>query len=356
MSARVQSDVQHQRDLGPEPPPDDASGGPVAATLLALPAFLFGVAVRAKGLAYRVGLRRAHPLGRPVVSIGNLVAGGTGKTPFVAWLAGALRRDGRRPGILSRGYGPRAAGLDLSDEGAVLRHLLGPDVPQVEDADRVRGAARLLRSHPDVDVLLLDDGFQHRRAARDVDVVLLDATRPFGGGHLLPWGRLREPPSALGRADGVVLTRVERVDRARLDRIRAEVRRWTGAPIGWARTRAVRVLEDGRTSPPESLRGRGVLALSGIGNPDAFAAFLSTDLGARVAGRIDLRDHARIDEATWARAVEAARRLGADVVVATRKDAVKSARLPAGVAVLDIGLDVEGDLAWTRAESLRPRN
>ncbi len=171
-----------------------------------------------------MGLKARHALPVPVISVGNLTAGGTGKTPFTVWLARALLAAGRRPGVLSRGYGARAEGSLLSDEGAVRAALLGPGVPQVEAPDRVRGGASLLAAHHEIDVLLLDDGFQHVRLRRDLDVVLLDATDPFGGGHLLPLGMLREKPSALARAGAVVINRAERVTAKTLEGLRARVR------------------------------------------------------------------------------------------------------------------------------------
>jgi tetraacyldisaccharide 4'-kinase len=302
------------------------AGGGGAAGALLRPAltllsggFWLGTKVAALGRA--LGLPRVARLPVPVVSVGNLVAGGTGKTPFVAWLAARLLADGRRPGILARGYGAPAAEGGLSDEGAVLRQLLGDGVPQVEEADRRRGGERLLRERPDLDVVLLDDGFQHRRLHRDVDLVLLDATCPFGFGHLLPRGLLREPPSALGRASAVVVTRSD------LGPV-PDVSRWTAAPV--VTTRLV---------PRGSLRGRRVFAASAIGNPDAYRRTIEA-AGGEVVGRSSLPDHAPLPEAVWegwARDAKAAR---ADLVVVTRKDAVKRRGLPDGFEILDVDLEV----------------
>ena len=271
-----------------------------------------------------------------MLSVGNLAAGGTGKTPFVAWLAGRLQELGHRPGILARGYGeplPGAAGLN--DEGAVLRHLLGADVPQVQDGDRVRGGRALRRAHPEVDVVLLDDGFQHRRIHRALDLVLLDATRPFGYGHLLPRGLLRERPAALARAHAVVITRTERVDAEALAAIEARVRRHlpAGAPIALAR---------GEPAPPElaeELSGAAVFAVCGIGNPGAFLGTLA-DLGARVVGSRILGDHEGLPASGWRDVLAEARARGAECVVTTRKDAVKAAELPGEVVVVDQALVV----------------
>jgi len=167
---------------------------------LRAPAALVGVATDLRRLAYDLGLFPSARLTVPVISVGNLTAGGTGKTPFVAHIVGELRRRGLRPGVLSRGYGARADGAD-ADETRMLAHQLG-DVDHVEDPDRIRGGQVLVEAG--VDVIVLDDGFQHRRLGRDLDLVLIDATRPWGlpappeGGEpvraFLPRGLLREGP------------------------------------------------------------------------------------------------------------------------------------------------------------------
>ncbi|MGE0376761.1 MAG: tetraacyldisaccharide 4'-kinase, partial [Planctomycetaceae bacterium] len=181
--------------------------GVVAAMLrgaltLGIPAY--GAAVRARNCLYDMGLRRIHDAGIPVVSVGNLTTGGTGKTPVVAWAAEWFRSHDVRPCLVSRGYRLLEAGGN--DEQRVLAQLC-PQVPHVQNRDRVAAARIAVRLH-DADVVILDDGFQHRRLARDLDIVLIDTTNPWGYGHLLPRGLLRELPSALRRADLVVLTRV----------------------------------------------------------------------------------------------------------------------------------------------------
>ncbi len=293
----------------------------------------------ARRAAYASGLVRSRVLDVPVLSVGNLVAGGTGKTPFVAWVARMLLENGHRPGILARGYGPRSAHHGRSDEGAVLAALLGRDVPQVEDPSRVRGAARLLAAHPETDVLLLDDGFQHWRVARDLDLVLLDATCPFGHGHLLPRGTLREEPRALRRAGVVVLTRTERVGTDALAALRERVGALVAAPVVEARTVARALRRGGREETPSVLRGRSVVAACGIGNPEAFFALVE-DAGARILRRVPLADHADPGPAFWASLVEEARAAGEDaIVVTTGKDVVKI-REPGPIAALEIALEV----------------
>lgn len=289
----------------------------------------WGAAQRLKSFAYEHGLRRTTPTDVSVVCVGNLAVGGTGKTPCVAWLARHLRERGHRPAILARGYGGTLAD-GLNDEGLVLRHLLGADVPQVQDADRVRGFAKLRAEHPDVDVVLHDDGFQHRRLAWAAAVVLIDATLPFGHGYLLPRGLLRERPEALGRADAVVITRTERVDAAALEAIERRVRAYVApdTPVAFARG------EPGPAGLATELSDAPVFAVCGIGNPDAFLGTLA-DLGARVVGSRVLDDHGVLGEGDWPRLLAEARAAGAECVVTTRKDAVKYPDLPAEVVVVD---------------------
>ena len=186
--------------------------------------------------------------------MGNLTLGGTGKTPTVEWVARWFRRRGVRVAILSRGYG-QAAGLN--DEGRVLEENL-PDVPHLQGPDRV-ALARVAVEELEAEVLVLDDGFQHRRLARDLDIVLLDALDPFGLGRLFPRGLLREPPRSLRRAGVVVLSRADLVAEADRRAIRAAAERQAG-PLRWAEARHAPLdLVDaaGRSAPLGELAGAG---------------------------------------------------------------------------------------------------
>ncbi len=323
---------------------------------------IFGLGAALRRTAYAAGLRGRHALPVPVVSVGNLTAGGTGKTPFTVWLARVLLAAGRHPGVLSRGYGARAEGSLLSDEGAVRAALLGPQVPQVEAPDRVRGGASLLAAHHEIDVLLLDDGFQHLRLRRDLDIVLLDAMDPFGGGHFLPRGLLRERPSALARADAVVITRAERVRVEEVASLQARVVALAPqAVIAVARLRPRALLvPKGAEHPLAELSGAKVHAWAGIGNPDAFAGTLR-DLGARVVGTTFARDHHRPTDAELSAVTAAAAAEGAERVVVTLKDLVKlsgRAGLPPGLVAVDVELEVfEGEadlLARVAGALVRP--
>ena len=182
---------------------------------------LYGALVRTRLRLYRSGLLKTENVGAPVISVGNITAGGTGKTPLVEWAARALAGEGRRACVLTRGYGRAderrrvvasdgrsvlADAVECGDEPRLLAEKLLGAASVVCDRDRV-AAARWAREHLGADAFVLDDGFQHLRIARDLDIVTLDATAPWGGGHLLPRGRLREPPGSLARADCVVITR-----------------------------------------------------------------------------------------------------------------------------------------------------
>ncbi|MEZ5990706.1 MAG: tetraacyldisaccharide 4'-kinase [Planctomycetota bacterium] len=254
-------------------------------------AWMYGLGVALRNAGFDRGLREVGRLPVPVLSVGNLAAGGTNKTPLVAWLVARLRRDGLRVGVLARGYG-REPGRELNDEGRLLAGRF-PDLPQVQDPDRVAGGLRLCAGH-ELDVVLLDDGFQHRRLHRDADLVCLDAADP-GGGGLLPAGWLREPPSSLRRADLLVFTGAGRDDGERA-RLEAFAERWApGRPRCRCRLEpdALVPAGGGPARPAAELRGRRVLLLAGIARPERFRASVEA-LGAEVLGARWLDDHAAI--------------------------------------------------------------
>lgn len=263
--------------------------------------------------------RDVHRVGVPVISIGNLTVGGTGKTPCVEYVARLLRELDLQVAILSRGYGAEAG---RNDEAMVLEENL-PDVPHLQDRDRV-ALARTAVEELESEVLVLDDGFQHRRLARDLDVVLIDATDPWGGGYLLPRGGLREPRTGLSRASIIVLTRCDSVPPEELDRI-ASAARGVAPNIPIARTvHAPLELTNGDArASVESLRGRPVGAFCGIGNSGAFRRTL-TDLGADVLEFREYADHHPYSRDDVTALQQWASGLPADAaVVTTQKDWVK---------------------------------
>ncbi|MGQ0614757.1 MAG: tetraacyldisaccharide 4'-kinase [Planctomycetaceae bacterium] len=291
-------------------PPTGSSPG--ARLLLAPFGILYALGPKIRARRWR---HRARRLPRPVLSVGNLTFGGTGKTPFVLHACRELQRRGFRPGILSRGY--KARGGEANDEALLLRRHL-PDVPHVQGRDRFAGGMSLAG---DVDCFVLDDGFQHLPLYRDENVVLVDATDPFGGGFCPPAGRLRESPRALERATLVVITRCELIDRAALGDIMRRLRGLTPAPIADSMFRA---------ACTSSLAGVRVLAACGIGNPRAFFATV-LGLGAELGGTRSFPDHHAYDAADAAELARA----GLPVVV-TEKDAVKLEPLWKGPAPLRV--------------------
>ena len=304
------------------------------AARLAEPFYALGV--RLRNWSFDAGLRRAHAVPRPVICVGNITTGGTGKTPVVRWLADELRRRGHRPAVLMRGYRGSASrdGSIVSDEQRLLEELLRdpefPAIPIVADPDRVRGARRALEIDPNTSVFLLDDGFQHRRLRRDFDLVLIDATNPFGHGHLLPRGLLREPLSALRRAHAMLLTHVEAVDDARVAQIERDLRRHNPfAPLYRCR-HAHRGLVglDGRHESSE-LRERRYLVFCGIGNPHAFARQLESTGGSCAAAKF-FDDHHHYAAADLDLLENLARATASELMVTTEKDWVKLRALPRG--------------------------
>jgi tetraacyldisaccharide 4'-kinase len=304
---------------------------------------LFRLAVAARGLWYERGLAHVQRAGVPVISVGNLAVGGAGKTPATAAIAARLLARSRRVAILSRGYGSTRSDLRVvsdgvrvlldsaegGDEPVLLARRL-PGVPVLCGPRRAQLARHAIAAFR-ADALLLDDGFQHRALARELDVVVLDAANPFGNGHLLPAGPNREPIAALGRAGLAWLSRVDQVDGAEgaatLERLRALARDLTGRTPVESRHAPEELLDGAleRSLGLASLRGQRVLLLSGLARPGSFRRTVES-LGAEVVGERRHPDHHRFTERDLEEALGAADRAGAARVVTTEKDAV---RLPA---------------------------
>ncbi len=300
---------------------------------LALPLTpLFAAAVRARAAAYRRGWKKTHHFPVPVVSVGNLTFGGTGKTPTVIALVRDLIQHGRRPAILTRGYGrdtdlplllvgpdPREGPALAGDEPLELASRL-PGVPIVVDADRIRGGDRALQLG--VDVLVLDDGFQHLRVSRNFDLVLLDNGDPWGGGRLPPRGRLREPLIALQRASAALVTKLPPTATTPPPEIEHRVRKLApGVPVFGARLVLHRLRTRDGDRAPSALYGRRVFAVAGVGRPGGFLDLL-VEFGAQVAGHRWFADHHPFEPGDVQSVLEQSRRLDATVVT-TAKDAVK---------------------------------
>jgi tetraacyldisaccharide 4'-kinase len=296
-------------------------------------AFRFGVAFR--HTAYRRGWLKTDRLSRPVVSIGNLTVGGTGKTPLVALVARTLLRCGWKPSILTRGYARRSkAGLivlapeparradarEVGDEPALLARSL-PEVPLIVGADRLRGG-RVAEERFQVDAHILDDGFQHLALARALDLVVLDATQALSDRFLLPACRQREPLTALQRAQVVVITRVDSGDSRPLEDTVAKIH--PAAQVFRSSTKLSGMVDarSGEAVPDEQIRPEKVTAFCGIGNPRAFFADVRR-WGFNLVAEDAFPDHHVYTEQEIHRLVARARKSGAAFLLTTEKDAVK---------------------------------
>ncbi len=316
----------------------DERKGPVAAVMKAALTVLSGfysVGVRLVDLGYRSGLRKVYKAPVPVISVGNLTLGGTGKTPFTIFLTDLLLSMGRKPAVLIRGYG--------KDENRMLREEL-PDVPVYVGQDRVRNAAAAAAAG--CDVIVLDDGFQHRRLCRDLDIVLVDARSLFGNAKLFPRGLLREGISSLERADMFVATKIDRSDNEGRSRVKAYLEYLAHErPLIFA-SHAVSFLTDitGAAYPAETLAGKRVLLVSGIADPGYFAATAEA-LGAGVVGRRNYMDHHRYSQSEIDSLTGECREKNAEMVLTTKKDHVKLkeldlSRIEDRFFVLNVKMDI----------------
>ena len=287
-----------------------------------------------------VGLRRRERLPVPVVSIGNLTTGGTGKTPMTQMLCRRLMDSGKRVAVLSRGHGGKGSGVrlvsdahgniarsaaDAGDEPLLLAQAL-PGVPVLVGKDRRQSGREALRRFG-LDALVLDDGLQFWQLARDLDVVLLDARRPFDNGWSLPRGLLREPARHLARAGVVVVTRADGLDESGRAGVAATVAALApAAEIFFARHAATGLVPVGAFGAPmlplDALNSRRVLAWSAIAQPESFRRTLAAS-GAQLTAHIAEPDHYAPDEADAARVQRQMREEATDVLVMTEKDAVK---------------------------------
>jgi len=321
--------------------------------------------LEAREQLYRWGVLRSQALKPVVVSIGNLTVGGTGKTPATELAALTLSGLGRRPAIVSRGYRRQSRGVQVVADTASIRldpqeagdepFLLArrlPGVPVVVGSNR-HEAARVAVQRFGVDAVVLDDGFQHRTLRKDLEIVMVRTAAPWGNGRLLPGGPLREPLSALGRADLIVATGVDGIDEAWA--VRDTAARWApDVPVLAAAYVPAECWRAERMEAValESMAGRPLLAFAGIAVPSAFERTLRS-LGARLLEMTPFDDHHWYSRADLARLSDRAVALGAEGLVTTEKDWVRLRTLPLPARplyVLSIRLDlVAGMAAWQAA-------
>jgi len=354
--------------------------------LLAGPAWLYELAVRVRTVAYETNYLKSRKLDTAVVSVGNITVGGTGKTPLVEYIARYLTSEGYSIAILTRGYGrhsrgqkllnaPSGAGahqgkdpspartgdvvtiddslargfhgtpsyLEFGDEPVMLSRAL-PEVPIVVNANRFEGGRWAEQNlHPDV--IILDDAYQHLALARDVNVLVLDATDPFGGERMIPFGRLREPLFGIKRADAIIVTRAHRpFDQGRLLSV---LRYFLGdkVPVMYAHSSIVRLrhLETQQSYDAQEFRGWNAAVMCGIGNPSAFSDDL-IQIGVNIATEEFFRDHRVFTHKDLEKVVESASKAGADMIVTTEKDAVRLANLKHGeVPIYVAEMEIESE-------------
>ncbi|MGA9997566.1 MAG: tetraacyldisaccharide 4'-kinase, partial [Pyrinomonadaceae bacterium] len=322
---------------------------------------LYGAITRARLKLYQKGALPVEETGVPVISVGNITTGGTGKTPLVEWIARVVAREGLlRVCILTRGYGRTnpnervivSDGKEIlsnaregGDEPFLLAEKLRGLAAVVSDADRV-AAARWALKNLGSEVFILDDGFQHLRIKRNLDLVTIDATNPFGGGRLLPLGRLREPLKGLKRADCIIITRADQI--TEIDALKLEVDRLSGSglPIILSRTRVrgLRPLSPSMLDEEIAIDSflQPVAAFCAIGNPQAFFSQLS-GAGRNLVYTKAFADHHKYSQADIAELINRAGERGAQALLTTEKDAVKLGslrfNLPCYVVEIELKFD-----------------
>jgi tetraacyldisaccharide 4'-kinase len=329
-----------------------------AAIALAPLGALYSAITRARLMLYQTGALPAHKIDAPVISVGNLTTGGTGKTPLVEWIARKVAQHGRRVCILTRGYGRanERARVVVSDGERILADAReGGDEPRllaerlkgvaavISDADRVR-AARWAIANLGSDAFILDDGFQHLRIARDLDIVTIDATNPWGGGRILPRGRLREPPGGLARADLIVLTRTDQAhDLSSLKEQAERVSKMRPIILARSRTRGVRSLAAGSDDlfDPGSL-SKPLAAFCAIGNPQSFFMRVSGD-GHTLRYTRAFPDHHVYTQADVDAIEHQAQIRDALLLLTTAKDAVKLRHLRFKLPCYALEVEMEFD-------------
>jgi tetraacyldisaccharide 4'-kinase len=318
---------------------------------------LYGAAVRIRLALYSSGLFKVREIGCKVISVGNITVGGTGKTPTVEFIARNLKEKGLKVAILSRGYGRKSKGIDIVSDGQQL--LLGPGeagdepymlakrlrtVPVLVGADRHELGRYALQRFP-LDVIILDDGFQHIRLKRDLDILLVDGEKGFGNAHLLPRGPLREPLSGMKRADIFLITKASsdtgRIADSIMDR-RPEAAVFKSS----YRPESLVSLRDGAKRGLDTISGHRVMALSAIANPSYFKTILSS-LGCTLVSEVSFPDHYSYAAKDLEEIEEKRKAAGAEIIVTTEKDAVKIERFKDNMGMpvyyLAIDLDMHGE-------------
>lgn len=324
---------------------------------LYLLSILYGAVVRIRLALYSSGLLNVREIGCKVISVGNITVGGTGKTPTVEFVARSLRERGISVAILSRGYRRAGKGIDVVSDGHQL--LLGAEeagdepymlarrlrnVPVIVGADRYE-AGRFALDRFSPDVIILDDGFQHIRLKRDLDILLVDGEKVFGNRNLLPRGPLREPLSAMKRAETFLITKAY----SDINRITQDIMdRQPEAVVFKSSYRPEKFISiiDGSKKDLSFISGHRVFALSAIANPSSFVSLLSS-LGCSLASEANYADHYSYSAKDLEEIEKKATAAAAELIITTEKDAVKLERfknmMRMPIYYLEIGLDMRGN-------------
>lgn len=288
--------------------------------LLKALSYIYWAIVGLRNILYKMGILKAHRLNKPVISVGNMTLGGVGKTPLVQYIVNVLKDKDLRPAVLIRGY--MGSDSSVSDEGVMLQEKF-PDVPILIGKNRLKNAHDYLLNHF-VDAFVLDDGFQHLKMARDLEIVVINATNPFGNGSLIPRGILREPLSSLLRADIIVLSKADLVQ-GDLSSLKKQIRDLNPkAVITKARHAPTTLfnLSKQREVPVDILNDKHICVLCSIGDPDSFEKTLS-NLGARIKIRFYFMDHYSYRQQDIQTLIERCRQECISTVLTTEKDSVK---------------------------------
>jgi len=312
---------------------------------------LYGAITSVRSSLYQRGAFRSSKLGRPVISIGNITTGGTGKTPLVEFVARALAAEGKKVCILTRGYGRKNANervlvsdgttvfsspADAGDEPFLLASNLVGVAAVVSDANRFAAGQGAIK-HLGTECFVLDDGFQHLQLARDLDIVTIDATNPWGGGELLPYGRLRENLSGLRRAHCFVITRCDQI--ADVDSIRQKLAELSGDRLIFV-SRMVTKRITPLTRQTSDIQMEPIAAFCGIGNPESFFKHLQQN-GRQTVFQKTFPDHHNYTQSDIDRLTEGAKQAGARSLITTAKDAVKIKKLQLSVPFYSLEIDIE---------------
>jgi tetraacyldisaccharide 4'-kinase len=311
--------------------------------ILRIASFFYGFAVEIRNFLYDKNILKTHHSKAVVISIGNITTGGTGKTPLVVWLCNYLTQN-YKCAILTRGYkttqNSKLQTQNYIDEPEILRQSC-PQANIIINPDRVAGAAEAV-DKLGAKILIMDDGFQHRRLARDLDIVTIDATVPFGYGKLLPAGLLREPAKSLKRADSVVITRSDQITSNELEKIEQKIRHCKpDIEIAYSTHSPVYVVLSHERINLDKIKGQKVFCFCGIGNPDAFFNTIKS-LGCEMAGTKIFDDHYIYVQSDLVEMCQQAQAAKAELLLTTRKDYTKVAQFTGICEKIPLGyLEIE---------------